>query len=326
MEKGLISAVTPCYNTGHLIHRLLDSILVQDYPKLELLIIDDGSVDNTKDVVDSYVKLFITKGYSLRYIKQANSGQSVAMSVALRECRGEFLVWPDSDDYLCDKSLYSKMVDALIKADEQTTMVRCLPQFINEGDLSIISKKNWNSSTTDIFEECLFGKSSFWFPPVCYMAKMSAIDQLIPGRKIYTEKLAGQNWQIMLPLFYKHHCITLPIYSACVLERNASHSRGQFQTYEQQSNKYLSYQRTIVETLKQMNDNMDYYINQINKKYYELQVILAFEAGETNAVRKYYNLLNCLKGVDISRKCLIKYILSFVPGYKRIFQIYKDNR
>lgn len=326
MEKGLISAITPCYNTGHLLHRLLDSILAQDYPKLELLLVDDGSKDNIKEIVDLYVEPFIAKGYSLHYMKQANSGQSVAMSVALKECKGEYLVWPDSDDFLCDKSLYSKMVEALIKSDEQTTMVRCLPQFIDEENLSIISKKSWDSESTDIFEDCLYGRNSFWFPPVCYMAKMLAIDQLIPGRKIYTEKLAGQNWQVMLPLFYKHHCITLPIYSACVLERRTSHSRGQFQTYEQQSKKFLSYQRTIVETLKQMHGDLDYYINQINKKYYELQLALAFEVGETNTVRNYYNLLKSLQGISVSRKSIVKYFLSFIPGYKHIFQIYRDKK
>ncbi len=47
----LISLITPCYNTAHLIGNLLDSVLAQDYPKVQMIIIDDGSTDNCRDVV-----------------------------------------------------------------------------------------------------------------------------------------------------------------------------------------------------------------------------------------------------------------------------------
>lgn len=48
MQEGLVSVITPCYNTGEIIHRLLDSILKQDYPSVEMLVVDDGSTDNSK--------------------------------------------------------------------------------------------------------------------------------------------------------------------------------------------------------------------------------------------------------------------------------------
>ena len=56
MQKELVSIITPCYNTGHLIHRLLESVLIQDYPHVEMLVVDDGSTDKTKDVILSYLQ------------------------------------------------------------------------------------------------------------------------------------------------------------------------------------------------------------------------------------------------------------------------------
>ncbi|MCS3232628.1 glycosyltransferase [Bacteroides thetaiotaomicron] len=88
MSSRLVSVVTPCYNAGSFIHRLLDSILDQDYLYLEMYIVDDGSTDNTKSVVDEYVLKFVDKGYSLTYIYQENSGQSVAINKALKLVRG----------------------------------------------------------------------------------------------------------------------------------------------------------------------------------------------------------------------------------------------
>lgn len=64
MQKGLVSIITPCYNTGGVIHRLLDSVLEQDYPSISMLVIDDGSADNSKEVILSYIPLFEKKGYN----------------------------------------------------------------------------------------------------------------------------------------------------------------------------------------------------------------------------------------------------------------------
>ena len=55
MQKGLVSIITPCYNTGKIIHRLLDSILEQDYPFIEMLVVDDGSTDNSKQIAEEYL-------------------------------------------------------------------------------------------------------------------------------------------------------------------------------------------------------------------------------------------------------------------------------
>lgn len=62
IKQGLVSIITPCYNGEKLIHRLLDSILSQDYPSIEMIIVDDGSKDKTHDVIENYINKFKQKG------------------------------------------------------------------------------------------------------------------------------------------------------------------------------------------------------------------------------------------------------------------------
>lgn len=97
--KGLVSIITPCYNGAHLIPRLLDSVLAQDYPTVEMFVVDDGSTDTTIEVVDGYAPRFEAHGYTLRCLHREHQGQSAALSLGLKEVKGEYLLWPDSDDY-----------------------------------------------------------------------------------------------------------------------------------------------------------------------------------------------------------------------------------
>ena len=109
-NKGLVSLLTPCYNAGHLIGRLLDSVLSQTYPRVEMVVIDDGSTDCSAEIINSYVQKFSARGYSLQYYYQPNSGQSVAIRNGLRIITGEYLAWPDSDDFYATSDAIAKMV------------------------------------------------------------------------------------------------------------------------------------------------------------------------------------------------------------------------
>ncbi|MCS2593778.1 glycosyltransferase family 2 protein [Bacteroides thetaiotaomicron] len=66
-------------------------MLEQDYPCLEMYVIDDGSVDNTKEVIKNYITKFDKRGYTLTYIFQENEGQSVAVNRALKSIKVNIL-------------------------------------------------------------------------------------------------------------------------------------------------------------------------------------------------------------------------------------------
>lgn len=92
MTKDLVSVIIPTYNRAHLIKRSATSVLNQTYSNLELIIVDDGSTDNTEDVVKSIGDDRVI------YIKQQNQGACTARNNGIDHAQGEFIAFQDSDD------------------------------------------------------------------------------------------------------------------------------------------------------------------------------------------------------------------------------------
>ena len=256
MQKGLVSIITPCYNTGKIIHRLLDSILEQDYPFIEMLVVDDGSTDNSKKVILSYISIFEKRGYSLEYYYQSNQGQSAAINNALKWVKGEFLAWPDSDDFYNRPDAISSFVNKFNELDDEYGAVRCFPTYIDERKMTGRVRTDGVDLGDDQFYNCLYSQKFMWGAGN-YMIKSCALDKVNPSRKIYVSKDAGQNWQIFLPLLFSFKCYTLANSYFCVLERSESHSRGQYKSYNQEISKISSYENTILYTLDRINDLCD---------------------------------------------------------------------
>ena len=90
----LVSIIMPSYNTGKFIKETIESVLIQTYPHWELIIVDDCSTDHTDDVVSEYLS-----DKRIRYIKNdTNSGAAVSRNRALREAKGRWIAFLDSDD------------------------------------------------------------------------------------------------------------------------------------------------------------------------------------------------------------------------------------
>lgn len=306
MQKGLVSIITPCYNTGDILHRLLDSILSQDYPHVEMYAINDGSNDNTEDVIKGYIPKFQEKGYELHYVYQENSGQSAALNNGLKLIKGEYLTWPDSDDYYRSPHALSIFVEELKKHDTDYGAIRCIPTWVNENTLHerIIEPIPSVYFNEQQFENCLYSTYFIW-PPGNYMVRMSAFDKVNPSREIYVEKNAGQNWQMLLPLLYSYKCITIRESLFNVLERLASHSRGQYRTYEQQLVKNYSYQNTVLNTLDKIQFMPDSiragYKSKIRLKYKINHLDLAIYYGRRDDIIKLRRELK-VEGYKITRR------------------------
>jgi glycosyltransferase involved in cell wall biosynthesis len=107
--SNLVSVLTPVYNMERYLERYLDSVLVQTYPQIELILVDDGSTDGSKAIIDRFIPLFHNKGVTVKYLYQKNTGVSAAINTGLQVFTGEYLIWPDSDDFISE-TFIEKMV------------------------------------------------------------------------------------------------------------------------------------------------------------------------------------------------------------------------
>jgi glycosyltransferase involved in cell wall biosynthesis len=90
--EPFFSIIIPTYNRAHIIHRPIDSILAQTFTDWELIIVDDGSTDDTKTVVDFY------QDERIRYVWQENQERSAARNHGIKLAKGEWICFQDSDD------------------------------------------------------------------------------------------------------------------------------------------------------------------------------------------------------------------------------------
>jgi glycosyltransferase involved in cell wall biosynthesis len=90
-EMPLVSVIIPSYNHAHFVGEAIKSVLEQDYQHYEIILVDDGSTDNTREVVAQF-------GFKVRYIYQPNQGLSAARNTAIKNARGEIIALLDADD------------------------------------------------------------------------------------------------------------------------------------------------------------------------------------------------------------------------------------
>lgn len=87
----LVSVVMPCFNSAKHLNQAIDSVLEQDYPNIELIVVDDGSTDNSRQILQQY-------GEKIKVIAQKNGGPAAARNTAMRAAQGDFIAFNDSDD------------------------------------------------------------------------------------------------------------------------------------------------------------------------------------------------------------------------------------
>ena len=100
-----ISIITPNYNYEKYLPELLRSVAMQDFSEIEHVIVDDGSTDNSVQVIQEFVHQF---PHRFKLIQQANAGQSEALNIALKSVTGDLIVWINSDDYFSE-NVFSKI-------------------------------------------------------------------------------------------------------------------------------------------------------------------------------------------------------------------------
>lgn len=102
-KKPLVSIIIPVYNGSNYLKEAIDSVLAQTYKNIEVIVVNDGSTDNTEEIVLSY-------GNKIRYFSKNNGGVSSALNMGIEKARGDYISWLSHDD-----KYYSKKIEIQIK-------------------------------------------------------------------------------------------------------------------------------------------------------------------------------------------------------------------
>lgn len=150
------SIVVPVYNTYKYLDKCLKSILVQSYEHFEVIIINDGSTDNSKEIIDRYCKK--DKRFISYTIK--NSGLSAARNYGIDKTNGDYLLFIDSDDYI-EKDLLIVLYNKLI--NNNYDLIKFSYQFVYEDKNVVMNGNNFQKEYTgeEFLKKSIFSNKQF---------------------------------------------------------------------------------------------------------------------------------------------------------------------
>jgi glycosyltransferase involved in cell wall biosynthesis len=180
-----VSVIIPTHNRAQSIGRSIDSVLNQSYRDFEIIVVDDGSTDNTRDVLSAF-------GNHIKYIRQDNKGPSSARNVGINASKGEFIAFLDSDDYYMKPNLEIKI--SFLESNPEIGWVYSDWSYVDDEDNDIEKgslkfKYSEKKLYGNIFEELL--KSRNFISPCTVVVRKSILedighfDPLIPSQEEY---------------------------------------------------------------------------------------------------------------------------------------------
>lgn len=309
----LVSLIIPCYNADKFLHNLINSILNQSYPKIECLFYDDGSTDNTENLILSYKSLFEAKGYHFYFHKQKNSKPASIINKGIKLIKGKYVSWPDSDDYYRDPNIIQEMVNKLNNSSDNYGGIRInATRKIENTDeeVGLLARDNW-FKREDIFNDVLFEKF-IWYAPICYMFKSDVLFNVLFEKSIYDNNHV-QNWQIYLPVFFSYKCLNLNKSGANYLVRENSISNS-FYGYEHFIEKEKKHLDIIISTLDRIlfmkeKDKLKYK-EKIYKFYYHKYINISYRFGSKNDFNNIFKLSMSIFKI----KHIIKYLFKNIKN------------
>lgn len=240
---GLVSIVTPVYNNEAYLGEMLDSILNQSYNHIQMILVSDGSTDDTAKIAKQYEDKFRQRGFEYIFVQADHNSASAAINRGLEYVKGEFLIWPDSDDILKESSVEDR-VDFL-NSHSRYNAVRSMPEYFDTetGEEAKPREHIDDGKNENLFWEILENRS--YVSCGCYMFRSALFFKIYPDRKI-PEYPVGQNFQMLLPYLYRYPCATISKKLYRVRVHDNSHSVRNLNGW-QCLRKFMHYEKLIDE-------------------------------------------------------------------------------
>lgn len=206
-EQDLISVIVPVYNVESYLKRCLDSIINQTYQNIEIILIDDGSTDNSGNLCEDYKKI----DNRIKVVHKTNGGLSDARNTGIKKAKGKYITFVDSDDYV--EYDYVEYLYNLIK--KYDTNISFCKYYVERNDKIKIKTKGIEKKCDkiDAFKEILYAKDF----EVTACAKMYVLEHFknveFPVGKLFednatTYKLIDKNESVALGYGEKYHYVS----------------------------------------------------------------------------------------------------------------------
>ena len=132
MQNDLVSVIVPIYNVEKYLKKCIDSIINQTYQNIEVILVDDGSTDNSGKICDEYIEI----DSRISVIHKKNGGLSSARNAGLEKANGKYILFEDSDDYI-EENLFQKCIKKMQIEDADI----CVFGYQKENDDGVIYQK-----------------------------------------------------------------------------------------------------------------------------------------------------------------------------------------
>jgi glycosyltransferase involved in cell wall biosynthesis len=195
-----ISVIIPTYNRESFLADAIDSILAQEYSDFEVLVVDDGSTDGTKERVRQY-------GSKVHYLYQKNLGPSASRNLGIINAKGEYIAFCDSDDRFLPQKLAKQM--EYIQNHPDSPFLYTWYYQVNQNNKTDQIRKPSHCENREQLQYCLFNRK-FTIRTSTVLVKKSYFDQA----GLFNEKFwYSQDWDMWLRLaaYYQGACLEEPL-------------------------------------------------------------------------------------------------------------------
>ncbi|MDE7444486.1 MAG: glycosyltransferase family 2 protein [Lachnospiraceae bacterium] len=278
----LLSVVIPVYNIEEYIKECIDSVLCQNFSDYEIILIDDGSTDDSGKICDEYAR----EHECIHVIHQKNQGQGKARNQGIRISKGDYIIFIDGDDYLYCKDNFRNLAHCIQKKGDGPDIVAYHGVSVfSDGNKKIYNKSYMNDFHSDdagegytaekFLAEHLKGKSMFfWFPWFyAYDRRMFASQELqFPEGRKYEDLYL--TWRILL----KAERIEVMSDIVYVYRRNRKNSTSEVTSYQNLSDFLWAIEENIRDAEQKLPDGelKSLLLNDFARQYHSLCTLATF--------------------------------------------------
>ena len=288
---NLVSIIIPCYNGEKFIDTSIESVYIQDYSPIELIVVDDESTDGSAERILAWQSKFAEKGSNLKYVYQKNRGLGGAIDTGLKHVTGKYLTLLDADDVYLPGAIRKKA--EFLDAHPDYAGVRNNGWRVSGENRHLFITDPAEKTITDLFAALSFGKTNNWAGT--YMVRTDVLFDAYPDRNIDPSRL-GQNFQILLPVSYgrKFGYIDEPLMEYRIQPDShayASDPEVQYQKIVKNSQGWREIYRNVLAWLITDSKQREFYLNAYDSVYHRASMHRAADARKEDDVHKHYRLL-----------------------------------